>query len=167
MEFLIPLLLIGGGLVCIFYLRPKTQNNVTEIKYMQTKSISELNDIFKTPTELQQKQIDEDAINNGLNPFNVERHLALKDRVLPKDNHSIIPWGLKPYDWILSASDNLNLTTNPDDISDTDAFWAKFANDNFPRIKNYATKNNKLKNSILNEEQSNDSNSYIIKYAWE
>lgn len=116
--------------------------------------ISELNDIFKTPTELQQKQIDEDAINNGLNPFNVERYLALKDRVLPKDNHSIIPWGLKPYDWLLSASDNLNLTTNPDDISDTDAFWTKYANDDFPRIKNYATKNNKLKNYILNEEQS-------------
>lgn len=126
--------------------------------------ISELNDIFKTPTELQQKQIDEDAINDGLNPFNVERYLALKDRVLPKDNHSIVPWGLKPYDWILSASDNLNLTTNPDDISDTDAFWAKFANDDFPRIKNYATKNNKLKNY---KEQSDDSNSYIDKSSWE
>lgn len=129
--------------------------------------LSELNDIFKTPTELQQKQIDEDAINDGLNPFNVERYLALKDRVLPKDNHSIVPWGLKPYDWLLSASDNLNLTTNPEDISDTDAFWAKYANDDFPRIKNYATKNSKLKNSILNEKQSDDSNSYIDKSSWE
>ena len=129
--------------------------------------LSELNDIFKTPTELQQKQIDEDAINDGLNPFNVERHLALKDRFLPKDNHSIIPWGLKPYDWILSASDNLNLTTNPDDISDTDAFWAKYANDDFPGIKNYATKNNKLKNYNLNEEQSDGSKKYDInKYVW-
>lgn len=129
--------------------------------------LSELNDIFKTPTELQQKQIDEDAINNGLNPFNVERRLALEDRVLPKDNHSIIPWGLKPYDWLLSASDNLNLTTNPDDISDTDAFWAKYANDDFPRIKNYAIKNNKLKNYILNEKQSDGSNSYVDKFSWE
>ena len=129
--------------------------------------LSELNDIFKTPTELQQKQIDEDAINNGLNPFNVERHLAIKDRVLPKDNHSIVPWGLKPYDWILSAFDNLNLTTNPEGISDTDAFWAKYANDDFPGIKNYAIKNNKLKNSILNKEQSGDSNSYIDNFSWE
>lgn len=129
--------------------------------------ISELNDIFKTPTELQQKQIDEDAINNGLNPFNVERYLALKDRVLPKDNHSIIPWGLKPYDWLLSASNNLNLTTNPDDISDTDAFWAKYANDDFPRIKNYATKNNKLKNYILNEKQSDNFDIYMDKSSWE
>ena len=46
MEVLIPLLLIGGGLAAIFYLRPKMQNNVTEIKYMQTKTISELNDMF-------------------------------------------------------------------------------------------------------------------------
>ena len=130
--------------------------------------LSELNDIFKTPTELQQKQIDEDAINNGINPFNVERYLAINDRVLPKDNHSIIPWGLKPYDWLLSASDNLNLTTNPDDISDTDAFWAKHANDKFPRIKDYAIKNNKLKNSILNEKQSTDLEKYDInKKAWE
>lgn len=130
--------------------------------------LSELNDIFKTPTELQQKQIDEDAINNGLNPFNVERHLVLKDRVLPKDNHSIVPWGLKPYDWILTALDNLNLTTNPEGISDTDAFWAKYANDDFPGIKNYATKNSKLKNSILNEEQSNNIKKYNVdKFSWE
>ena len=126
--------------------------------------ISELNDIFKTPTELQQKQIDEDAINNGLNPFNVERYLALKDSVLPKDNHSIIPWGLKPYDWLLAASHNLDLATNPDDIIDTDAFWAKYVNDDFPRIKNYATKNNKLKKYILNKEQSNYD---INKSFWE
>ena len=35
MGVLVPLLLIGGGLVAIFYLRPKVQNNVTEIKYIQ------------------------------------------------------------------------------------------------------------------------------------
>ena len=38
MEILLPLLLIGGGLVAIFYIRPKTQNNVTEIKYQKTKT---------------------------------------------------------------------------------------------------------------------------------
>lgn len=46
MNIIIALLLIGGGLVAIFYIRPKTQNNVTEIKYMQTKKISELMDMF-------------------------------------------------------------------------------------------------------------------------
>ena len=47
MGILLPLVLIAGGLVCIFYIRPKTQNNITEIKYMQTKKISELLDSFK------------------------------------------------------------------------------------------------------------------------
>lgn len=46
MSFILPLILVGGGLVAIFYFRPKTQNNVTEIKYMQTKPISELKDMF-------------------------------------------------------------------------------------------------------------------------
>lgn len=46
MNILIALLLIGGGLGAIFYLRPQTKNSVTEIKYMQTKTISELNDMF-------------------------------------------------------------------------------------------------------------------------
>ena len=42
MGIILPIILIGGGLAAIFYFRPKTQNNVTEMKYMQTKSISEL-----------------------------------------------------------------------------------------------------------------------------
>lgn len=46
MNILIPILLIGGGLVAIFYIRPKTQNNVTEMKYMKTKTISELKEMF-------------------------------------------------------------------------------------------------------------------------
>ena len=47
MGIILPILLIGGGLAAILYFRPKTQNNVTEIKYMKTKSISELKDMFK------------------------------------------------------------------------------------------------------------------------
>lgn len=46
MDFLIPLLLIAGGAVAIFYLRPKAKGNITEIKYMKTKSIEELKNIF-------------------------------------------------------------------------------------------------------------------------
>ena len=61
MEVLIPLLLIGGGLGAIFYLRPKMQNNVTEIKYMQTKSISELNDMFN--------QMDASGLGNDYREF--------------------------------------------------------------------------------------------------
>lgn len=51
MELVLPIILVGVGVVAIFYLRPKTQNNITEIKYMQTKSISELNDMFNQMKE--------------------------------------------------------------------------------------------------------------------
>lgn len=46
MEILLPIILIVGGLVAIFYFRPKTQNNITEIKFMQTKTISDLKNMF-------------------------------------------------------------------------------------------------------------------------
>lgn len=46
MNIIVPIVLIIIGLVLIFYIRPKTKNNVLEIKYMQTKSISELLEMF-------------------------------------------------------------------------------------------------------------------------
>lgn len=46
MGIIIPIVLIAGGLAAIFYFRPKTKNNVTEIKYMQTKTIKELKEMF-------------------------------------------------------------------------------------------------------------------------
>jgi len=46
MNILLSILLIAGGLVAIFYIRPKKQNDVTEIKYMKTKTIAELKDMF-------------------------------------------------------------------------------------------------------------------------
>lgn len=51
MDILIPIALIAGGLVSIFYLRTKTKNDVTEIKYMQTKKISDLKEIFQQMSE--------------------------------------------------------------------------------------------------------------------
>lgn len=61
MEIIIPILLIGGGLGAIFYLYPKTKNNVTEMKFMQTKTISELKDMFK--------QMDENGLGNNYREF--------------------------------------------------------------------------------------------------
>ena len=46
MAVILPILLIAGGLGVIFYFRPKIKNNITEVKYMQTKTISELKDMF-------------------------------------------------------------------------------------------------------------------------
>ena len=61
MNFLIPLVLIGGGLVAIFYFRPKTKNTVTEIKFMQTKTISELNNMFS--------QMEQNGLGNEYREF--------------------------------------------------------------------------------------------------
>lgn len=61
MNILIPILLIGGGLVSIFYLRPKTKNNVTEIKFLKTKTISELEDMFS--------QMDANGLGNEYREF--------------------------------------------------------------------------------------------------
>lgn len=61
MEILLPLLLIAAGLFAIFYLRPKTQSNVTEIKYMRTKTISELKEMFN--------QMDENGLGNDYREF--------------------------------------------------------------------------------------------------
>ncbi len=46
MEVIIALLLAGVGLALIFYLRPKLLEDITEIKYLKTKTIAELNDMF-------------------------------------------------------------------------------------------------------------------------
>ena len=61
MGIILPLILIGGGLAAIFYFRPKTQNNITEIKYMQTKSIQDLKNMFS--------QMDESGVGNQYREF--------------------------------------------------------------------------------------------------
>ncbi len=61
MNFIIPLILIGGGLVAIFYFRPKNEGNVTEIKYMQTKTIEELKEMFS--------QMDANGLGNEYREF--------------------------------------------------------------------------------------------------
>ena len=61
MGILLPILLIGGGLVCIFCVRPKLNNKITEIKFMQTKSIKELKEIFS--------QMEENGLGNEYREF--------------------------------------------------------------------------------------------------
>jgi len=46
MNYILPIALIALGLVSIFYIRPKTKNNITEMKFMQTKTVAELRDMF-------------------------------------------------------------------------------------------------------------------------
>jgi hypothetical protein len=61
MAFIMPLILIGGGLFAIFYLRPKTQNSVTEMKFMKTKTITELKEMFS--------QMDANGLGNDYREF--------------------------------------------------------------------------------------------------
>lgn len=52
MEIVIAIILIAGGLAAIFYLRPKILNKVMEIKFMQTKTIAQLRDMFAQMDEM-------------------------------------------------------------------------------------------------------------------
>ena len=72
MEIIIPIILIAGGLFSIFYIRPKAKNSVTEIKYMKTKTIAELKDMFK--------QMDENGLGNEYREF-----VELKGTVVSDD----------------------------------------------------------------------------------
>lgn len=69
MNIIIPIIFIIGGFVAIFYVRPKTQNNVTEMKFLQTKKINELKDMFD--------QMDSNGLGNDYREF-----VELKGNVL-------------------------------------------------------------------------------------
>lgn len=51
MNIVFAIIVIAFGLGSIFYIRPKTKDKVTEIKFMQTKTIQELRDMFKQMDE--------------------------------------------------------------------------------------------------------------------
>lgn len=72
MEIIVPLIAIAVGLFAIFYLRPKTQNNVTEMKFMKTKTISELKEMFA--------QMDANGLGNEYREF-----VELKGAILSND----------------------------------------------------------------------------------
>lgn len=84
MEILIPLLLVGGGLIAIFYIRPKTQNNITEIKYMQTKTILELKDMFN--------QMDANGLGNEYREFVELKGTIVSDNLVdtPFSNRKVV-----------------------------------------------------------------------------
>ncbi len=84
MEIIIPLLLVGGGLVAIFYIRPKTKNNITEIKYMQTKTISELDDMFR--------QMDSNGLGNDYREYVELKGVVKSDNLVdtPFSNRKVV-----------------------------------------------------------------------------
>lgn len=61
MEILTPLIFIGVGLFTIICLYPKAKNSVLEMKYLKSKTISELKDIFN--------QMDSNGLGNEYREF--------------------------------------------------------------------------------------------------
>ena len=84
MGIIVPLILIGGGAFAIFYLRPKTQNNVTEMKYMKTKTISELKDMFS--------QMDANGLGNDYREFVELKGTVVSDNLVetPFSNKKVV-----------------------------------------------------------------------------
>lgn len=84
MTIIVSLLLIAGGLASIFYLRPKFQNDVTEIKYLQTKTIAELEDMFK--------QMDSNGLGSDYREFVELKGNAIADNLVttPYSNKQVV-----------------------------------------------------------------------------
>lgn len=84
MEVLIPIILICGGLIAIFYLAPKNKNKVTEIKFLKTKTISELNDMFK--------QMDANGLGNEYREFVELKGTVVSDNLVetPFSNKKVV-----------------------------------------------------------------------------
>lgn len=126
MEILIPLILIGGGLFAIFYLRPRTQNNVTEIKYMQTKTITELKEMFS--------QMDANGLGNEYREF-----VELKGTVV-SDNPFETPFSNRQVAYCESKL--AQVTETREQYRDSNG--------------NYRTRVRKHENTISNEKSSQD-----------
>ena len=74
MNFIIPLILIAGGLVTIFYFRAKNERNINEMKYMQTKSIAELKEMFS--------QMDSNGLGSNYREFVELKGTVVSDNLI-------------------------------------------------------------------------------------
>lgn len=126
MNIIMALLLIGGGLVAIFYIKPKTQNNIMEIKYMQTKSIAELKEMFN--------QMDANGLGNDYREF-----VELKGTVL-SDNLVETPFSNRKVAYC--ASKLLQVTQTKEQYRDSNG--------------NYQTRITKHENAISEEKSSQE-----------
>ena len=126
MNFLLPLLLIGGGLLAIFYFRPKTKNNVTEIKFMKTKTISELKDMFN--------QMDASGLGNDYREFVELKGIVVSDELVET------PFSNKKVAYC--ASKVMQVIQEKEQYRDNEG--------------NLKTRVNKRENTISNEKSSQD-----------
>lgn len=126
MQIIASILLIAGGLWSIFYLRPKTKNHVLEIKSMQTKSISQLLNIFK--------QMEENGLGDNYREF-----VELKGKV-KSDKLFETPFSNRQ---VVYCESNLSqVTENKEQYRDNNG--------------NIRTKTTKHENTISNEKTSEE-----------
>lgn len=126
MSVIVPLILIVGGLVAIFYFRPKTQNGVTEVKFMQTKSIAELKDMFS--------QMDGSGYGNGYREF-----VELKGKVV---SNNLVETPFSNRQVVYCQSKLLQVTETREEYIDSNG--------------NHRTRVDKKENEISNEKSSQD-----------
>lgn len=126
MNIIIPIVFIASGLFATFYLYPKNKNNVTEIKFMQTKTISELKDMFK--------QMDENGLESNYREF-----VELKGKVV-SDNLVETPFSNRKVAYCESRV--VQVTESREQYRDSNG--------------NVRTRINKNENTISNEKTSQD-----------
>ena len=124
MGIIIPIFLIIVGLVGVIYLYPKTKNHVTEMKFMQTKTISELKDMFN--------QMDSNGLGNNYREF-----VELKGNVL-SDNLVETPFSTRKVAYCESKV--IQVTETKEQYTDSNG--------------NLRTRVNKHENTISNEKTS-------------
>ncbi len=126
MNFIIPLIFIGGGLAAIFYFRPKNKGDITEIKYMQTKTIAELQEMFS--------QMDSNGLGNDYREF-----VELKGTIA-SDNLVETPFSNRKVAYC--QSELLQVTETTEQYRDSNG--------------NYRTRTNKNEVPISNEKTSQE-----------
>ena len=97
MNFIISLALIIIGFLLIFYFRNKNKNDVLEIKYMKTKSIKELKDIFN--------QMEENGLGNDY-----KEYVELKGKII-SDKLFITPFSNREVAYCQSEITQVTQTT--------------------------------------------------------
>lgn len=122
-HIIFSILLLVAGLVAIFYFRPKMNKRVMEMKYMQTKKISELKESFS-----QMRQ-------NGLED-NYREYVELKGTAVA-DEPVVTPFSNQPV--VYCESTLSQVTEQRESYQDSDGNWQERVNRNENVISNEKT----------------------------
>ena len=126
MNFILPFILVAIGLALIFYFRNKTKGDITEIKYMKTKSIVELRDMFS--------QMDANGLGNDYREF-----VELKGKIL---SDKLVNTPFSNRDVAYCQAETLQVTQTTEQYKDSNG--------------NYRTRTSKTEIPLSNEKSSQE-----------